>query len=264
MRRQKLVTARKKASKSQDDVANEIGADRTTVGMWERGESTPHPRLRKSYAGAIGITLEELDVILTGLPPLNGTSVGLSQYLGMEQSATYIATHEPHVVYGLLQTPGYAAAIARSVGVGETPPTYVERNISQRSHRQARVHEGAVSLHVVQPEIALRLQLGDAATMATQMAQLAEMGQRDNITLQIIPFSRGQYEALRVGGISIMHHPWAEGASVYFKRYEGIQLVEDMDEAAHFMASFNHAVNMALPPDESLEFITQVGEQWGA
>jgi hypothetical protein len=111
------------------------------------------PEVRRPVPGvrhgllALGVTLSELDGMLTGIVTDDRTPVELSQFLGMEQSAKAILAHEPHAVHGLLQTPAYAAGIARTVGVAETPDSYVERNVEQRRWRQARVLNGDLTLH---------------------------------------------------------------------------------------------------------------------
>ena len=263
MRRLALITARKTAGKSQEKVAEQVGVDRTTVGTWERGEHSPRPDQRLPYAEALGISLEELDGLLTGLPTNGGTPLWLRQYLGLEQSADSIRTHEPHVVHGLLQTPAYTAAIARSIGVSPTPESYVERNVEQRAERQARVVEdGGLRLHVVQSELALRLLMGDEETMLGQLDHLVSVAHWGNVTLQVVPFDVGQYEALRVGAMDIMTHSWAEGVSVWVQRYGDATLVDDVDEAGHLVAVFEHAAGLALSPEESIAFMADMADQW--
>jgi transcriptional regulator with XRE-family HTH domain len=263
VRRDALIAARRRAGKSQEAVGEEAGVDRTTIGTWERGERSPQPHQRKLYAEAIGLTLSELDAALTGLPnEETRPPVGLAAFLGMEQSATEILAHEPHVVHGLLQTPDYAAAIARSVGVAPSSEAYERRNKEQRQWRQVRVERGDVALHVVQPEIALRLRLGTREGMAAQMDKLIALGRRDHVTVQVVPFSVGQYEALRMGSISVMTHPWVPGRTVYWVRYPGLAEVEDPDEAANFIAAVEQAATLALTPDESLELIARAAEEW--
>jgi len=247
--------------KSQEKVGEEVGVDRTTVGTWERGENTPYPHQRPPYAESLGVNLQELDEMLTHIPQ-DRTPVWLAQYLGMEQSATEVLAFEPIVVHGLLQTADYAAAIARSVGVVPPSEEYARRNVEQRAYRQTRVNEGSVNLHVVQPEIAVRLQMGTPGTMAEQMAKLIEMGQRSNVTYQIVPFSIGQYEALRMGSLRVLTHPWVQGRSVYYMPYGGLAVIEDSEEAANFLAAFDQAAALALSPDETLAFIDQAREQW--
>ncbi len=56
MRRERLVAARKVIGKTQEQVAEEVGVDRTTIGTWERGEYTPAPQQRPAYANALGVS----------------------------------------------------------------------------------------------------------------------------------------------------------------------------------------------------------------
>src|SRR6185312_495249 len=127
VRRQKLIEARKRAGKNQEDIASVLGVDRTTIGKWERDESTPHPNQRPGYAEALGISLGELAAMLSSLPVPDGidTPEWLSTYLGMEQSATGIRVHEPEVVFGLLQTPRYTEEVVRTVGLSAVSEDYV-------------------------------------------------------------------------------------------------------------------------------------------
>jgi len=75
----------------------------------------------------------------------------LRVYLELEESATHLRAHLPYVVYGLFQTPDYASAIARSVGVTPKDDEYVERTVRLRKARQRRIHRGRVSVAVVRP-----------------------------------------------------------------------------------------------------------------
>jgi transcriptional regulator with XRE-family HTH domain len=263
MRRDKLIEARKKAGKKQEQVAEALNVDRTTISAWERGERTPHPQQRPAYADSLRITLTELDAMLTNVPPPDDrTPVWLSTYLNAEQSATEIVDHEPHLVDGLLQTPAYAEAVARSVGVVPASEDYARRNVEQRRWRQARVNDGDLTFRVIHSEIALHIQMGSPATMAAQMDRLVELAGQPNVTVQVVPFSRSQYEALRMGSISIMRHPWVEGVSVYHLPYRDLALIEDADEAANFVAAVDHATALALSPDASLRFIAEAADRW--
>lgn len=244
-------------------VAEQVGVDRTTIGTWERGEYTPAPVQRPAYAAALGVTLEELDSLLTGIATNeNHTPLWMSQFWGMEQSATSILTHEPHAVQGLLQTAEYAAAIARTVGVAAVSEAYVQLVVEQRRWRQARVLSGELALRVVQSEIALHLQIGDRATMAAQLDRLGELSRRANITVQIVPFATGQYEALRMGSVSIMSHPWVRGVSVYLIEHRGLATVEDPEEAANYVAAVEQAADRALTPKASRTLIEEMANRW--
>jgi len=230
MRRDRLAAARRAIGKSQEQLAEIVQVDRTSIANWERGERSPQPELRVPYAAALGISLNELDELLSDLPPRAGaTPIGVNPYFGMEQSATEIRSHVQHVVHGLLQTPEYAAAIARSVGVGRTPDSYVERTVEQR---------------------------------ASQLDHLVRVGEQPNVTVRVVPFAVGQYEALRIGDFNVLSHPWVQGTSVYYIRHEGNLLVENVDEAANFIAAYEQAAHLALSPRDSLALIAEVAEGW--
>ena len=264
MRRHRLVDARKAAGKTQEDIAEHVGVDRTTVGKWERDESTPQPHQRPLYADALGVTLSELAAMLSSIPSdANEVPAWLSTYLGMEQSADLLRAHEPRCVHGLLQTPSYTAAIVGRVGVTGVSDTYVKQSVEQRRHRQGRVRDGSLSLEVIQPESALHLQVGDTAVMSEQLAALADLADLPNVTIRVTTYNAGQYEARRLGYFALLSHPWGNPIA-YIEGYGGGRQITDADEVAYFSAAYDQALSIALPPAQSVEFIREVANRWEA
>lgn len=262
MRRRRLADARKAVGRTQEEIAEEVGVDRTTIGKWERDESTPHPNQRPTYAAALKLTLSELDAMLSSMPTTgNDTPEWLSTYLGMEQSATEMRAHEPEVIYGLLQTPAYTEAVVRKVGVVGVPETYVQQAIQQRKHRQQRVRDGGLTLDVIQAEQTLRVRVGDSAIMADQLTALTELAEQPNVTVRITTFNAGQHEARRLDSFVIMSHPWGN-PRVWIEGYGGGRFITDAEEVAYFAEVFNQAVHLALPPPESVGFIRKLASEW--
>ncbi|WP_217129342.1 helix-turn-helix transcriptional regulator [Streptomyces sp. AC558_RSS880] len=60
-----LKEQRKACGYSQESLAAAMGVDRTTVGRWERGETEPQPPLRPKLADLLGLSLSELDALLS-------------------------------------------------------------------------------------------------------------------------------------------------------------------------------------------------------
>jgi transcriptional regulator with XRE-family HTH domain len=262
VRRERLLAARKAAGKSQERVAELIGVDRTTVGTWERTEYTPRPDQRAGYAEAIGVTLEELDAMLSSAPALTGEVADwVMNYLASEQSASQMRAHEPRAVFGLLQTPGYVEALVGRVADSGVSAGYIQHTVEQRLYRQKRVRDGDLVLHVIQPESALHLLVGDAEIMATQLDTMIELAALPNVTLQVTTYQAGQYEARRLGAFSLMTHPWGN-PRVHIEGYGGGQFITEADEVNYFRSAFEHAGRIALSPRESTTFIQHLADTW--
>jgi len=263
MRRKRLIEARRASGRTQEQIAEFVGVDRTTLGKWERGESTPQPNQLVRYADAVGVSMQDLWSMIDGLEPrAKEMPEWLTTYLGMEQSATMVRAHEPRAVYGLLQTPRYLESMGSMVGISGMSDTYLQRTIDQRIYRQKRVRSGELTVDVIQPESALHLRIGDGAVMAEQLLIMAELAELPNVTIRISTYDAGLYEALRLGDFSIMTHPWGGSARVHVEGHGGGQFITDSDEVAYFTAAFDHACRVSMSPKGSREFVLQAAEAW--
>jgi transcriptional regulator with XRE-family HTH domain len=61
LRRKHLTLRRRAIGLSQEQLAERLEVDRTTIGRWESGDSSPQPWLRPRLASALGLSLDELD-----------------------------------------------------------------------------------------------------------------------------------------------------------------------------------------------------------
>ncbi|MGH3718773.1 MAG: helix-turn-helix domain-containing protein [Pseudonocardiaceae bacterium] len=57
---------------SQQKLARALGVETTTVGRWERGETSPQPSCRPKLADALSVSVEELDIMLAEGRPVHG------------------------------------------------------------------------------------------------------------------------------------------------------------------------------------------------
>jgi DNA-binding XRE family transcriptional regulator len=65
VKRRALAQRRQVVGHSQETLARILGVEPTTVGRWERGETSPQPWCRPKLAEALGVSLDELDTMLT-------------------------------------------------------------------------------------------------------------------------------------------------------------------------------------------------------
>ncbi len=76
-RRAQLAQRRRAAGYSQEQLAERLGIERSTVSRWERGETEPQPWFRPKLADALAVSAEELQELLdnTGLHEQPGKDI---------------------------------------------------------------------------------------------------------------------------------------------------------------------------------------------
>src|SRR5260370_39528436 len=83
-RRQRLAARRKAVGFSQEQLAERLRIDRSTVARWESGETAPQPWRRPRLARALDLSLDQLGQVLAGSDP-TGT-----------EAASRVSTALPH------------------------------------------------------------------------------------------------------------------------------------------------------------------------
>ncbi len=68
-RRQRLAARRKAVGFSQEQLAERLRIDRSTVARWESGETAPQPWIRPRLARALDLSLDQLGQLLAGSDP---------------------------------------------------------------------------------------------------------------------------------------------------------------------------------------------------
>jgi transcriptional regulator with XRE-family HTH domain len=69
-KRRVLAERREVVGHSQESVARAVGVEPTTVGRWERGETSPQPGVRRKLAEALKVSVEQLDALLAEGQPV--------------------------------------------------------------------------------------------------------------------------------------------------------------------------------------------------
>ncbi|KIF75729.1 XRE family transcriptional regulator [Streptomyces sp. 150FB] len=92
-----------------------------------------------------------------------------------------------NVVPGFLQTPGYAAALLRSIASFRNLPDDVADAVAARVKRSNVVREGDHRFAIVVEETVLRYRIGDAGVMAGQLGALLSAMDLPSVSLGIIP-----------------------------------------------------------------------------
>jgi transcriptional regulator with XRE-family HTH domain len=121
----------------------------------------------------------------------NALDRDFAEYLSYESSAETIATFQPLLVPGLLQTQDYARAVFTV-----NRSSHVEERLWLRRERQAMLgRDDGPFLQCVIDEAALHRRVGGPAVMREQLIRLGEaIGPR--ISLGIIPFTAGAHPSM--------------------------------------------------------------------
>lgn len=114
----------------------------------------------------------------------------------LESRAMSIASWEPLLVPGLLQTIPYAQALFREIGMVDDPEE-LDRRVVDRIHRQAVLRKpGAPKLTAFIGEAALRNPIGGKEVLYEQLKYLVEVAERGNVVIQVMPAAKGGHPGL--------------------------------------------------------------------
>lgn len=182
----------------------------------------------------------------------------LSLFVGLEQGASTFRSFETFVVPGLLQTPGYAAAVLRSDLVPRTDD-HVTRLVELRMARQTALTRSSdpLRLSVVIDESALHRGTGDHEVMRGQLDHLVEMAGRPNVTLQVLPLSARAF-TLNFPFV-ILGFPWeSDPGLVYIENRTGAVYLEQLHEIEGHSLVFQQLSVLALSSEESVALLEDV------
>ncbi|MFE3719894.1 helix-turn-helix domain-containing protein [Streptomyces cyaneofuscatus] len=113
-------------------------------------------------------------------------------YADMEAKATYIATYQSQLVYGLLQTEAYARAVL-ATGM----PDDLDSLVAARMERQRILErEQPPVCWVVLDEAVLHRPIGGHEVMRAQLGRLLEFASNRWMQIQVLPFEAGEHASL--------------------------------------------------------------------
>jgi transcriptional regulator with XRE-family HTH domain len=188
----------------------------------------------------------------------------VQHYIGLEDEATTICLRHGDVVPGLLQTVAYARQVIASYGAIEpVAPRVIERLVRVRTRRQEVLYrEVPPRLSVVLDEAILRRRVGDDSVMRGQLLHLAELGNRPNISLRILPL--GARHMVVGPAFAVFQFGSAEGAAmpdvVASEQLKTI-LIEESEQQAHLHSLVFRALETeSLIPAASRDLILEIAE----
>ncbi|WP_329589250.1 helix-turn-helix domain-containing protein [Streptomyces sp. NBC_01362] len=182
-------------------------------------------------------------------------------YIEMETICDGIKTFQVQLVPGLLQTPDYGRAVTVASRAWQTPEE-IDQFVQVRLARQERLAgDDPLELWAVLAEGVLHQQVGGQAVMHDQLDHLANLAERPNITVQVLPFSRGAHPGM-FGPYLLLSFPRVSALDlVLTETPTGNIWMERESEVSRYRDLFDDARTSALPPTDSLSLIRRIAKE---
>jgi transcriptional regulator with XRE-family HTH domain len=207
-------------------------------------------------------------------------------YVSMESAATEIQGYEPLQVPDLLQTMGYAAAVA-DADPGCTADEQREHAVEVKMTRQHLVLGAREPrLEFVVTEGALRQQVGSEQVMRAQLTKLATIAEASvggtapprpagkdkgvgrgknvpgNISLQVLPFASGAYAAAGCGAMTMLRFSAAPDIGViHLSGLAGGISLEGHETLQRYLRAFGELRSAALTPAASARMLRALARE---
>lgn len=270
-----LRRLREEADLRQDDAAAKLGVTRYTISKVERGKAFPTATQLKVLFRVYKVSPEERAAIRAVID--QGRSFGRAwweqprfrkhfsgdgyRYFPIEDAAERIYHHSGTYLPGLLQTPAYIEAI---VAFGQAQESVERRKIfvEARLARQAVLtRRNATTLDALCLESALRAVVGGPPVMREQLRHLAEVVQRPNVTLRMIPYSAGA-PSIAATPFTVLDFPGSGNPSVASQEMLTSEMIyEDPAEVRRSRRKFTDLAAHALTPEETVHFIKNLEKE---
>jgi transcriptional regulator with XRE-family HTH domain len=251
-----LRAVRVQAGLSRDELAAKLNYSPSLVGMVEGLHRVPQADFAARCDKAFGTpgTFTRMQARLRNVQ----FPEPFRPFAAYEETATSLRTFEHALVPGLLQTPEYAHAVLATRP--NTTEDEVDELVAIRLGRQAILdRDDPPLLWAVIDEAVLHRPAGDAKVMHGQLLHLAQLADRPNISIQVVPYSAGAHSGL-LGAFVIAGFSESPDI-VYLETAADGQTVEDPSVVTKIALTFDTLRSEALPRGASRDMLMKVAEE---
>jgi hypothetical protein len=251
-----LRDALKEARVSGREAARRLNVPTMRVSRWlDDTEAAPSTEDVARLITAVGVTGDDFDRILrvANVGEDWFTGVTASTFIACERDAFRITECAPLVIPGLLQTPEYT----RHLNYGGQSDAATEQAVAVRRERAAVLAgEHPTELLALIGIPALEGMIGGPKVMAEQLAHLASMARRSNVTVQAIDLGGGWTPAHVT---SFFVYEYAElPTTVYVEQLSGGTFHVDSPHVDNYEAAVDWLRSVAMSPADTLELIASI------
>jgi hypothetical protein len=261
---------REAAGISPDRASYEIRASRSKISRMENGRVGFKERDVADLLDLYGITDEESRAGLMTLArqanaPGWWSKYGgdimtdwFEEYLGLEAAASVIRAFELQFVHGLFQTEAYARAVTL-LGNAAAPADEIDRRVGLRLKRQDLLTgPRPPQVWAIIDEGALRRPVGGPAVMRGQLNRLIEAAQLRQVTIQVVPFSKGGHAAAG-GSFTVLRFSANDVPDVvYIEQLTSALYLDKREDVDHYLEVMNNLSTEALTPAQTAQFLADI------
>jgi transcriptional regulator with XRE-family HTH domain len=265
-----LKRARDQAGMTQEEAAAVIDAAASKISRLELGQSGIKLTDLKLLLDFYGVTGEQTEWMrdLARAGRQRGRWSGYRNvvpdwfraYVDLEADASEIRWYQPEVVPGILQTEAYIHAMNATARPRVTDDE-VNRHVKVRLERQAILDQPDTTLHFILSESALRRNIGDATIMHQQLIHLAELAERPNVELQVLPFDAQTFGAASIGFIILRFDHDATSDVIYVETFTDADYLDAPDAVQAYTALWSRLSAAAMGQVESRNLIIRLADE---
>jgi transcriptional regulator with XRE-family HTH domain len=254
-----------------DEVAADVGISKSTLSRIETGQVAIKLPVLQVLLQHYGLTVEDQRQIEQLNREANqrgwwqdGTELTRDTariVVGLEAEASSIKDVSIFVLYGMLQTEAYAAAVLRGI-LYDATSRQIDDFVQFRMRRKQRF--GELQFWTVISEECLRRPVGGRAVMRQQIRHLYELATESRIVLQVLGLEAGQHPGL-AGPFTIISID-CEGDELNVVHVEANgwdSLVEERDRVRHYQRDFDRLRAAARSPEQSLTLLAELEREYG-
>lgn len=181
-----------------------------------------------------------------------------TRYIGLEDAASSIRYFGVDLIYGPMQTEGYARAVIAAGGV-DAGRAEVERVVRLRlARRRLLVDPDAPKVRVVFDESALCRRVGGPEVMRDQLLHLARLAEDPQVEIQVLPWEGGAHPVM---GNQFQILGFDDGtAIVYLEALTGAQYLDKSSEIERYSTVFDLLSEQALSGSRSIEKLRSLAQ----
>lgn len=254
---EELRSLRAKNGHSLRQLGDRLGWDWSLFGKMEKAETLGGPEVVQAldqHYGTPGLLLALWELAAGDHTQFRER---YRRYMALEAEAVSLWHFAVSVLPGLLQTPGYAREVLAAGGFkGDELTQQVDARMGRRELLEG---DGAPPFRTILSEAVLRMPLRDAGEWRGQLEYLAEVAERPDVTLHVLPQSAGPHGLVST---DVWFLRLADGRTVSYTEnaHEG-KLIEENAKVERLQRVYDAVRDLALSPTESRKFVLRMLEE---